>query len=74
MLWGSSYPIHNKNIKLAISANPKGFWLYMMQARIQKEMGDKEGAKMSANKTIEIATTEKNDDYVKMAKDLLEKL
>lgn len=72
--WDKNYPKALENIKLAIAANPKGFWLYMTQARIQKEIGDKDGAKMSANKTIEIATAEKNDDYVKMAKELLEKL
>ena len=72
--WDKNLPKALENIKLAIAANPKAFWMYLTQAKIQKDMGDKEGAKMSAEKTIEIATAEKNDDYVKMAKDLIEKL
>lgn len=72
--WDKNLPKALENIKLAIAGNPKAFWMYLTQAKIQRDMGDKEGARASAEKTIEIATAEKNDDYVKMAKALIEKL
>ncbi|NCI45996.1 DUF2911 domain-containing protein [Sediminibacterium soli] len=62
------------NISKAADANPKGYWLFLMKARIQKDMGDKAGAKASAEKTIEVATEAKNDDYVRQANELLKKL
>lgn len=61
-------------INKAIEANAKGFFLYMIKARIQKDMGDKAGALASANKTIEVATEAKNDDYVRMANLFKEKM
>ena len=69
--WDKNYPKALDNISKAIETNPKGFWLYLTKAKIEKEMGNKKAAKMSAEKTIEIATEEKNDDYVRMAKELL---
>lgn len=61
------------NINKAIEQNQKAFWLYMLKARIQKDMGDKAGAKASAQQTITLATEAKNIDYVNMAKDLINK-
>lgn len=72
--WDKNYDKALDNIKLAIEGNAKGFWLYLLKAKIQKELGNKEGAKNSATRTIELATDAKNDDYVKMAKDFIEKL
>jgi hypothetical protein len=48
--------------------------MMLLQAKIQREMGDKVSAKASAEKTIELATTAKNDDYVKQANELIRKL
>lgn len=62
------------NIKKATDANPKAFWLFLQTAKIQKDLGDKVGAKASAEKCITIATEAKNDDYVRMAKELIGKL
>lgn len=62
------------NITKATQANPKAFWLFLLQARIQQGLGDKTAAKASAEKCIELATEAKNDDYVKMASDLIKKL
>lgn len=61
-------------ITKAIDANKTAFWLYLSKARIQRDMGDKVGAKTSAETCIKIATEAKNDDYVRMAKDLISKL
>lgn len=63
-----------ENINKATAANPKAFWLFLQTAKIQKELGDKVGAKASAEKCITIATEAKNADYVRMAKELISKL
>lgn len=62
------------NITKATQANPKAFWLFLLQAKIQRDMGDKTAAKASAEKCIAVATEAKNDDYVKQASDLIKKL
>jgi len=62
------------NVNHAIEGNKDAFYMYMLKARIQKAMGDKTGAKTSAEKTIETATAAKNDDYIKQANDLLKSL
>lgn len=62
------------NITKATQANPKAFWLFLLQAKIQRDLGDKMSAKTSAEKCIELAIAAKNDDYVKQAGDLIKKL
>ena len=62
------------NVTSALDENPKAFWMWLYKARIQKDMGDKAGAAISANKSLEIATAENNQDYIKMNKDLLKSL
>lgn len=58
----------------AIADNPNAFWMTMLKARILAKTGDKAGAKAAAQKTIDVATVAKNDDYVKMANDLIKDL
>ena len=72
--WDKDYAKALEYANKAVADNPKAFWLHLLKARIQKDMGDKTGAKASAQKTIEIATEAKNDDYVRMANDLLKKV
>lgn len=62
------------NAAKATQANPKAFWLFLLQARIEQGLGDKTAAKTSAEKCIALATEAKNDDYVRMATDLIKKL
>lgn len=62
------------NVNKAIEANNKAFWMYIYKAKIQKEMGDKEGAMASSKKSLELAREAKNDDYIKMNEDLQRKL
>lgn len=69
-----NYPKALENINQAISANQNGFFLFLTKARIQRDMGDKAGAKASALKCIELATAAKNDDYVRQANELIKKL
>jgi hypothetical protein len=63
-----------ENCNKAIEGNDKAFWIWLYKARIQKEMGDKPGAKLSAQKSLALSKEEKNDDYIKMNEELLRKL
>jgi tetratricopeptide (TPR) repeat protein len=69
--WDKNYTKALEYINKGIEANPKAYFLYLTKARIQKDAGDKAGAIATANKTIELATEAKNDDYVRMAKELI---
>ncbi len=63
-----------ENLNKAIEENNKAYWMWLYKAKIQKEMGDKAAALISAKKSLELATEAKNDDYVKMNEDLIKKL
>ena len=60
--------------KGAIEANPKAFWVYLYQAKIQQAMGDKAGAMASSKKSLELATEAKNDTYIRDNVELMKKL
>jgi hypothetical protein len=63
-----------ENISKATEANPKAFWMFLYKAKIQKEMGDISGAMASSVTSMSLAEESKNDDYVKMNKDLQKEL
>jgi tetratricopeptide (TPR) repeat protein len=63
-----------ENINKATAENPTAYFMFLLKARIQKEMGDKAGAKESALKTIELAKAAKNADYENFANHLLKQL
>ena len=58
-------------VEKAIEQNPKAFYMYMLKARIEYKMGDKKAAIATAHKVVETATEAKNDDFIKMANDLI---
>ncbi|MBL7713634.1 MAG: DUF2911 domain-containing protein [Chitinophagaceae bacterium] len=58
-------------VEKAAEQNPKAFWVRMLKARIELKMGDKKAAVATAKEVISLATEAKNDDYVKMAKELI---
>jgi tetratricopeptide (TPR) repeat protein len=58
----------------AINSNAKAYWLFLLKAKVQKELGDKKGAKLSAETCIKLAEAEKNADYVRSGNDLLKSL
>lgn len=58
-------------VNKAVEQNPKAFWIYMLKARIELKLNDKKAAIATAEKTAALATEAKNDDYVKMANDLI---
>ena len=63
-----------ENINKAIAENETAYFMYLQKARIQKDMGDKAGAKASAMKTVELAKAAKNADYENFGNKLLQQL
>lgn len=61
-------------VNKAIDSNKEAFWMYMLKARILAKQGDKAGAKAAATSVVELATKAQNNDYVKMANDLIKTL
>ncbi|TDH25626.1 DUF2911 domain-containing protein [Segetibacter sp. 3557_3] len=72
--WDKDYPKALENINKAIEGTPDAYYMYLAKARIQKDMGDKAGARASAEKCIELAGKAKNEDYVTFAKVLVKTL
>lgn len=62
------------NVTKAIGEKSDKFWMYLTKAKIERDLGDKVAAKASAEKCIEEATKQKNDDYVRSATELIKKL
>jgi Protein of unknown function (DUF2911)/Tetratricopeptide repeat len=58
----------------AVEQTPGAFWVHHQRANCLAKLGKKEEAIAAANKSIELATTAKNDDYIKLNKDLLKTL
>lgn len=63
-----------ENITKATAENPKAYFMFLLKAKIQRDMGDKAGAKESALKTIELAKEAKNADYENFGNQLLKQL
>jgi hypothetical protein len=68
--YDKNLPLALENSTKAIEENKEAFWIWLYKAKIQKEMGDMTGAMESSKKSMELAAAAKNDDYVKMNKDL----
>ncbi len=58
----------------AIEQNPTAFWVYHQKANCLAKLGKKQDAIATANKSIELATAAKNDDYVALNKKLIASL
>ncbi len=58
----------------AIEQNPKAYWIYHQKANALVKMGKKDEAKMAAQKSMDVAHEEKNDDYVRLNEKLLASL
>lgn len=59
---------------LALPDNEHSYYVYIVKARIAQKTGNKSMAEKAAIKTIELATIAQNDEYVRMAKDIVLKL
>lgn len=60
------------NQGIALSGDKAPFWYYRLKSLIQYKLGDKKGAIESAKISLEGATAEKNEDYIKQNKDSIE--
>ncbi|MBC7886339.1 MAG: DUF2911 domain-containing protein [Ferruginibacter sp.] len=58
----------------ATEQNPTAFWIHHQRANCLAKLGKKEDAAVAASKSLELATTAKNADYVKLNEDLLKTL
>jgi len=48
----------------AVEAQPKAYWVVLLQARILAQMGDKKGALEASNRSLALAKEAGNEDYV----------
>lgn len=60
-------------VKIASSKRPDAYWVKMLQARIEMKLGKKKEAITTAKEVQKIAGEKNNNDYVKMATDLIAK-
>jgi Protein of unknown function (DUF2911) len=58
----------------AIALDAKAYWLFLLKAKTQKELGDKKGARTSAETCIKMAEAAKNADYVRSANEVIASL
>ena len=58
----------------AIAQNPDGFYIYYQKARALAKLGKKQDALAASNKSIELAKTAKNDDYIALNEKLQKSL
>lgn len=72
--WDKDYAKALENANKGIEANAKSVSLPLLKAKILRDMGDKAGAKIAAEKCIELATAAKNDAMIQQAKELISKL
>ncbi len=58
----------------AVEANPSAFWIHHQRANCLAKLGKKDEARAAAEKSKQLATDAKNDDYVKLNEKLLAEL
>ncbi len=63
-----------ENINKATEESPDAYFMFLQKARIQQAMGNKAGAKESAQKTVELAKKAGNADYVNFGNKMLQHL
>ena len=58
----------------AIEQNPNAYWVHHQKANALAKLGKKEDARKTASKSMELARTQNNQDYVKLNEKLLANL
>lgn len=58
----------------AVELQPKAYWIQHQRANALAKLGRKEEAKAAAQKSMDLAKEQKNDDYVRLNEKLLESL
>ncbi len=63
-----------ENIKAAVAANPKAYYMWLYKAKIEKDMGDRTAAMASSQRSLQLAREAKDEDYILMNGDFQKKL
>jgi hypothetical protein len=58
----------------AVSLNTKAYYMFLLKAKVLKELGNKKGARETAETCIKLATEANNQDYVRSGKELVASL
>jgi tetratricopeptide (TPR) repeat protein len=58
----------------AIEQNPNAYWVYHQKANALAKLGKKDEARTAAQKSMQLAKDQSNDDYVKLNEKLLASL
>ena len=58
----------------AIEQNKEAYWIWIYKARIQAKQGDKAGALVSSQQSLQLAQKAGNNDYVRMNEELQKEL
>ena len=61
-------------VDLGLASNPDQYWNVHLKAKIQKALGDKAGAKVTAQKSLELSKKENDGAYIKQNEDLISSL
>jgi hypothetical protein len=61
-------------VNKAIAMNTKGYWMYLLKAKIAKKLNDKATALAAATECNKLATEDKDDAYIKMSTEFLAEL
>lgn len=58
----------------AVELRPDAYWIHHQRANALAKLGKKDEAKLAAQKSMQLAKEQKNDDYVRLNEKLLEQL
>lgn len=58
-------------VNKALETNKEAYWMYMLKAKIHKDLGDKAAAKTAATMCKDLAAKAKNNGFVKQADELI---
>ena len=58
----------------AVSLNTKAYYMFLLKAKVLKELGNKKGARETAETCIKLAAEANNQDYVRSGKELVASL
>ncbi|MBD0352815.1 MAG: hypothetical protein ICV65_16855, partial [Flavisolibacter sp.] len=55
----------------AVEQNPNAFWIHHQRANALAKLGKKTEARTAAQRSMELAREQKNDDYIRLNEKLL---
>ncbi|MBK6635327.1 MAG: DUF2911 domain-containing protein [Chitinophagaceae bacterium] len=61
-------------VNKAVETNKEAYWMFLLKARIHQKLGDKAASRAAATTCKDLAAKDKNEDYIKMANELIASL